>query len=80
MLTLAYICLIGRKRGCGLGGKVIYLTCWFKVTVTVMGKCGGTLILRVGVTRRTRAELAKFLGMPKCMSGSHASERGAVAW
>ena len=43
--------------GCGPGGKVLCLSCRFKVTVKVRGKCGGTLIVRAGLTRRTRAEL-----------------------
>jgi len=47
----------GRKRGCGANGKVFYLACRFKVTLTVTGKSGGTLILRVGLARRTSAEL-----------------------
>ena len=37
-------------RDCGPGGKVLYLTCWFKVTLRVMGEYGGTMILRVGLT------------------------------
>src|ERR1017187_199470 len=44
------------KRGCSLGAKVLYLKCCFEVTVRVMGKSGGTLILHVGLTRRTHAE------------------------
>jgi hypothetical protein len=36
---------------------VLYLVCRFKVTVRVMGNNDGTLVLRVGLARRTRAEL-----------------------
>jgi hypothetical protein len=50
--------VVEKNWGCGLVGNVLYSKYWFKVTVRVMGKSGGMLILRVGLARRTSAELS----------------------